>query len=89
MNPKRKQNVSASKPSKSLQLTIDIRPLKVWVSKNLAKDTPLRDVILSERDNLEILEILAKIETWLSLQSSTLAKRKSELYPSDVVNEKA
>jgi hypothetical protein len=75
MNPKRKQNLSGSEPSQSLAVTIDIRPLKVWVSKNLP-DSPLRDVLLSERGTLEIHELLAKIETWLSLQSSTLAKGK-------------
>ena len=46
---------------------VDIRSLKSLVSKEFSKDSPLREVLLAERDSLETEEFLAKLEIWLTL----------------------
>jgi len=46
---------------------VNIKPLKVLVFEKFPKDCVLRDVLLSERDLLNVTEFLAKMETWLKL----------------------
>lgn len=42
---------------------IDIRPLKTFVHHEFPENSPLRKVLLAERDILDALEFLAKMET--------------------------
>ncbi len=47
--------------------TIDIRPLKTFVSANYHKDSAIYEVIVTEQDFLEQAEFFAKVGVWLKL----------------------
>lgn len=46
---------------------VDVRRLKNFAFQKLPKDSELRDILLTERDLLNINEFLVKIEIWLKL----------------------
>jgi hypothetical protein len=46
---------------------VNIRPLKMFASKNLPADSVLRAALLEEKETLEKREFLAKMDVWLSL----------------------
>lgn len=46
---------------------INIRTLKEFAISNLQRGSPLRDVILSEKDEVGVEEFLAKLGIWLRL----------------------
>jgi hypothetical protein len=54
-----------SKEEDSPKATVNIRKMKALVAQ-FPKDSPLR-IILAERDVLNALEAVAKMETWLNL----------------------
>jgi hypothetical protein len=43
---------------------VDIRPLKDLAIEMLPENSPLRKVLLAERDRMSPYEFLAKMETW-------------------------
>ncbi|MBI3859498.1 MAG: hypothetical protein HY296_04575 [Thaumarchaeota archaeon] len=49
---------------------VSLRPLKELVLSDLPQRDVLRDVILSERDELTPQEFLAKLEVWLAIRRS-------------------
>jgi len=54
---------------------VNIRPLKEFVLKRIPKNWPLREIILSEEDEIEITIFLARIGVWLKIADIS-AKRK-------------
>jgi hypothetical protein len=52
------------KPGKS---TVNITPVKRWVSTNLSQESRVRGLIMAERDMLSVEEYIAKIDTWIKL----------------------
>lgn len=50
---------------------IDIRTLKSFVLQHFPNDSPIRNVILAERETLGPQEFLAKMDTWLKLLKVT------------------
>lgn len=46
---------------------VDLRALKAFVFSNYKKDSALYDVIVTEEDFLDALEVSAKIDIWLKL----------------------
>jgi hypothetical protein len=46
---------------------VDISGLKEWANINLGPDSKLRIVLNVERDQLEVEEFLAKMETWMKV----------------------
>ena len=46
---------------------VSIRALKSFVSKNLPRNSALRELILQEKDTLEPVELLIKMQVWLKL----------------------
>lgn len=52
------------------QRLVSLRPLKELVLSDLPQRDVLRDVILSERDELTPQEFLAKLEVWLAIRRS-------------------
>lgn len=46
---------------------VDIRRLKSFAFQRLPRNCPLRDILLAERDELEVSSFLAKMELWLKL----------------------
>ena len=55
-----------SKQEKSLRL-VDISRLKKFAFNNLPKDWPLREILLSENDELDVSVFLARLPVWLKL----------------------
>ncbi len=55
--------------------TVNISSLRSFVLKNLPPTSPLRDVILSEKEELTPQEFLAKLDVWFIL----LNKEANEL----------
>ncbi len=50
---------------------LSIKRLKKFAAENLSPSSPLRDVLLSEKDWLSPSEFLAKAEVWLALLRRT------------------
>jgi hypothetical protein len=50
-----------------LRRKIDIRRLKRFALEHLPRDSPLRDVLLAEEDELSVQDFLAKMDLWLKL----------------------
>lgn len=48
-------------------MLVDIRPLKGLAAKILASDSVLRKILLSEPDEMERGDYLAKLGTWLAI----------------------
>jgi hypothetical protein len=48
-------------------MVVDIRPLKGLATKVLASDSTLRKILLSEPDEMEPRDYLAKLGTWLAI----------------------
>jgi hypothetical protein len=46
---------------------VSIRQLKGFVAKNLPTNSALRELILQEKDSLEPVELLIKMQVWLKL----------------------
>jgi len=46
---------------------IDIRRLKGFASERLHSGSRLRNVLLSERDQLKVNDFLAKMDIWITL----------------------
>jgi len=46
---------------------IDIRSLKGFASERLHTSSQLRNVLLSERDQLKVNDFLAKMDIWITL----------------------
>ncbi|MEM3733276.1 MAG: hypothetical protein QXK81_07225 [Candidatus Bathyarchaeia archaeon] len=55
--------ISASKSSKRLSM----KSLKDFALNNLPKGSVLREVLLMEKDELEVNEFLIKMDVWLKL----------------------
>ncbi|MEM2614459.1 MAG: hypothetical protein QXO15_09615 [Nitrososphaerota archaeon] len=55
--------ISASKSSKRLSM----KSLKDFALNNLPKGSVLREVLLMEKDELEVNEFLIKMDIWLKL----------------------
>jgi hypothetical protein len=49
---------------------VSLKPLKELVLSDLPQRDVLRDVVLSERDELTPQEFLAKLEVWLAIRRS-------------------
>jgi hypothetical protein len=49
------------------EIRVDIRPLKRLVFGRFPKNTILYAVMLTERDSLNVFELLVKVDTWLKL----------------------
>lgn len=47
--------------------TVDIRRLKTYAFNELPKNWVLRDILLDERDELDFVEFISKVEIWLKL----------------------
>jgi len=54
-------------PTPALHLKIDIRKLKHFASIKLPHNSPLREVLLSEKDHMTVDEFLHKLDVWLKL----------------------
>ncbi len=54
--------------------TVDIARLKVFAVEGLPKDSKLRELILTEKDMLNVEEFLAKMDVWLKLVKMECAK---------------
>jgi len=46
---------------------VDIRSLRKLAEERLPRGSPLRELLLTERDELEAREFLAKLDVWLRL----------------------
>jgi len=58
---------------------VNIQLLKVFALEKLPHTSPLRDLILSEKDELAVSEFLAKLEDWIKLikySSKTLGSER-------------
>jgi hypothetical protein len=51
----------------SIKDKIDISGLKAWANINLGTGSKLRIVLSVERDQLDVEEFLAKMETWMKV----------------------
>jgi hypothetical protein len=49
------------------QPKVNIRRLKDFAFKEIPRDNLLREILLGERDELEITEFTSKIDIWLRL----------------------
>ena len=49
------------------QPKVDIQRLKNFAFKEIPRDNLLREILLSERDELEIIEFVSRIDIWLRL----------------------
>jgi len=54
-------------PTPTLHSKINIRKLKYFASIKLPHNSPLREVLLSEKDHLTVDEFLHKLDVWLKL----------------------
>ncbi|MEM3465388.1 MAG: hypothetical protein QXO75_07840 [Nitrososphaerota archaeon] len=59
------KDVMATAPETSAKL--DMRRLKDFAIRNLPEDSKLRILILSEKDELDAKEFVAKVSVWLKL----------------------
>jgi hypothetical protein len=50
-----------------MKAQVSIRQLKAFVAKNLNTNSALRELILQEKDMLEPVELLIKMQVWLKL----------------------
>jgi len=48
---------------------VDLRKLKSFAVEQLPKKSALREVLVTEKDSLDVIEFLAKAEIWLRLIS--------------------
>jgi len=55
---------------------IDIRSLKGFASERLHSSSGLRNVLLSERDQLGVNDFLAKMDIWITLLNLETATRR-------------
>lgn len=46
---------------------VNLKKLKVFAFEKFSKNCPLRDVLLAERDLLDVHEFLIKLDVWLKL----------------------
>ena len=46
---------------------VDVRPLKLLVFAQFPKDSAIYDVLLAEKDSLDVSEFLVKVDIWLKL----------------------
>ena len=53
----------------SLSKRVCIKQLKLFVFDNLSTGNPLRDMLLSENDELDVNVFIVKMEIWLRLLS--------------------
>jgi len=56
--------------------TVDVRRLKDFASQ-LPKDSALRELLLTERDELEVCDFLSKMSVWLRLFGARISSRES------------
>lgn len=56
---------------------VDIRKFKQFVTKNFAAETPLYNVLVSERDEITRADFAAKFEVWLKLVGLSLPNQQS------------
>jgi hypothetical protein len=54
--------------------TVSLKPLKELVLSDLPQRDVLRNVVLSEREELTPTEFLAKLEVWLAIRRSRKAR---------------
>lgn len=47
--------------------SVDIRLLKDFAFAEIRRDSLLRELLLSERDELDAIEFIAKIDVWLKI----------------------
>ena len=50
-----------------IQSQIDLKGLKQFALNRLPKENPLRDILLTEQDQLDTRDFLVKSEIWLKL----------------------
>ena len=48
---------------------VSIRILKQFAFEHLAIDNPLREILLSEKDELDVFDFIVKMEIWFRLLS--------------------
>ena len=52
------------------RLTINVGRLKAWASQNLPVNTLVRELVLTEKDELDVHQFLAMADVWLRLLRS-------------------
>lgn len=62
-----KDIVSNPQYHRQVACKVSIRRLKEFVLNELARDNPLREIVLGESDLLDPAEFLVKIDVWLRL----------------------
>jgi hypothetical protein len=67
---KRKASSTFEQSIDARNRTLNIEPLKSFVSQNFPKNCPLRIVLAAERSSLTVPEFLSKMETWAYLLRS-------------------
>lgn len=55
---------------------VDISKLKDFVFKRVPKDWPLREILISEKDRLNVQIFLSRLPVWLKLSSMSNARGK-------------
>lgn len=46
---------------------LDFRPLKLFARERLPRDWALREILLTEKDEIEVTEFIAKLDVWFRL----------------------
>lgn len=64
-----------SKHENSLRL-VDINRLKKFAFNKLPKDWPIREILLSENDELDVSVFLARLPVWLKLSRFSVGEDK-------------
>jgi hypothetical protein len=59
--------MESKQPNKASGKKVCLHRLKRWTRKNLPVGSTLRELILSEKEEISPKEYLIKIETWLKL----------------------
>ena len=54
----------AAVPAKPKARVVRMKPLKEWATRKLPSDSHLRQLILSDDDELEITEFLGRLRAW-------------------------
>jgi len=54
--------------------SVDVRRLKTFAMEKLPKKSALREILVTEKDRLDVIEFLAKADIWLRL----ISKRYSD-----------
>ena len=73
--PQRRKNTSQSTLNETWAVnqgkpnTVNIETLKKFALECLPHNSPLRDVLLAEDSNIDVLTFLARLKTWLQLSS--------------------